>query len=568
MIQSDADSCVVSMLREVLERQRRCDERVESLELSMAQRTPPSRSELVEFSSADTVPLAKLRTPPLIGWSNRNESSRLPALVTPVINKTKSGGVMQTPAPRPTPLPSPEATPPPVNFRPPSPAAFTSPPSPYEELSKPLPCGERKLSEEYVAKLELLLGESELRRRAADEQLARYDGRVADLENQLQQARRLETVGRFVAGIAHDFNNLLTLICGNAELIRDAKSDLYPQGDAAEQIIAAGQSAAGLTRQLLSLSRPTSSEPRVLDLNCVVRSAERMIQRLVGEGLNVTFHPAANVELIHADPLHVEQMLFNLAANARDAIGSGTGAVVIRTSNTTIEPDRPHWPSDLRRGAYVSLTFIDTGSGMSEEVKSRLFEPFFTTKAATQGTGLGLANVRESMRLVGGHVEVESTAGWGTSIRLYWPRIASFEEPRREEPITPISAMTLGRGETLLVVEDDRQVRDLLSVTLQQAGYRVLEAADADTAEERSRLFAGPIALLIADIGLPGRDGRQLAGRLRSTRPDLLVLYTSGYSAPEPLPDEANGQFLPKPYMPQKVLEVVRRALGDSHRDD
>lgn len=429
--------------------------------------------------------------------------------------------------------------------------------------------GRRKTGTGRCDKLEGLLGESERRRREGDDRVARLEAQVRDLEEQLQNSRRLETIGRLVAGVAHDFNNMLTLICGNAELVREGLPAGDKRRDAAEQVVAAGHSAAALTRQLLALARPSPAEPRPVDLNAIVRSTEKMVRRLVGESLTLTVNLSPSVELVRADPVQVEQILFNLVANARDAIGAGSGSVVVRTADAVIEPNRPGWPDDLPTGGYVALTVSDTGCGMSDDVKARLFEPFFTTKSAENGTGLGLANVRDIVRRSSGHVEVESAVGWGTSVRIYWPKLATYVPDTLDEAIVvPVGPKQLGRGETVLLVEDDTPVRELARAALQQAGYRVLEAADAESGEERARLFAGPIGLLIADVGLPGRDGVQLAAKLRAVRQGLKVLYISGYPAPEPLPADAIGEFLAKPYTPQRLLEVVRDAIGVEQRQE
>ncbi len=412
-----------------------------------------------------------------------------------------------------------------------------------------------------LKELEATFAESERRRVLAEGQLTRREEELRSAEESLRQARKLETVGRLVAGVSHDFNNLLTLICGNAELVREGLPPGDKHRDAADQVIAAGHSAAGLTRQLLALARPVLADPRPVDLNAVVRGIEKMARRLAGDGLTLTVHLAPAVEIVRADPAQVEQVVFNLVANARDAIGAGPGAVVVRTADCFVEPHRPGWPADLPPGGYVALTVSDTGCGMTDEVKARAFDPFFTTKSADKGTGLGLANVRDSVRHFGGHVEVESTVGWGTSVRVYWPKLAAaVPDTVAELTVVPVGPQHLGRGETVLLVEDEESVRDLARSALQQAGYRVLEAADADVAEERARLYAGAISLLVADVGLPRRDGTALAGRLRQTRPGLKVLYVSGY----PLPDRpsATGEFLAKPYTPQRLLEVVREVIG------
>lgn len=556
MMPTAAEPGLEVMLRELLERQRRHDARLESLEASLTSTPPPREAAVVSKFSSDTVSMAKLKTPATIGWPQREVPAPLPALLTPVM-KTKSGGVIASPPRRAAPaLPPPEQQ---VVIRPIAPAAFP--------LSEPI-CETPEAGEDRVESQDLLLAESERRRRASDERLARLEAKLVELEEELRRSRRLETIGRLVAGVAHDFNNLLTLICGNAELVRDGLSESDPRREAADNVVSAGHSAARLSRQLLSLARPSPNEPQPLDLNDTIRDVEKMIRRLIGEGLSLTVHLAPSLEFVQADSAQVEQVLFNLAANARDAIGCGSGSIVIRTADAIIEPNRPGWPANLPTGSYVALTVSDTGCGMSDDVKARLFEPFFTTKPGGKGNGLGLANVRDTMRAAGGHVEVESAVGWGTSIRLYWPRIiVPAMRPRENAAVVPIRSQILGRGETVLLVEDDRAVRDLASVSLQQAGYRVLEAADTETAEDRARQCAGSISLLITDVGLPGRDGVQLASRLRRMKPGLRVMYVSGYGPPDPLPANAEGEFLPKPYTPQQFLDAVRQIIGQDRQD-
>jgi len=241
-------------------------------------------------------------------------------------------------------------------------------------------------------------------------------------------------------------------------------------------------------------------------------------------------------------------VVLNVVANARDAVPRG-GTVTLRTADTVVERSRPGWPASLPVGRYVALTVADNGVGMSEAVRARMFDPYFTTKGAT-GNGVGLATVAEIVRTAGGHIEVESAEGWGTSVRVFFP---PAEAPPAVVPPTPPAAPP--RAATVLLVQDATGVRDLTAAALQQAGYRVLEADDGASGEERARLYAGPIDLLVTDVGLPRRDGRELASALLSVRPGLRVLFASGSAADVP------GPLLPKPYTPGELLTAVRRAL-------
>jgi signal transduction histidine kinase len=255
--------------------------------------------------------------------------------------------------------------------------------------------------------------------RQLESRLREVEPRLAAAEERLRQSRRLEAAGRLVAGVAHDFNNLLAVICGSAEVVRDYFPPADPRREPAELIAATARTAAGVTRQLLAFARPSPPDPCPLDLSAAARGLERILRRLAGDRVRVEFALAPSVAPVHADPAQVDQVVINLVMNARDAIAD-SGAVVVRTADTTVEPGRDGWPAALPPGAYVALTVSDTGCGMTDDVKARIFEPFFSTKG-DRGTGIGLATVREVVREAGGHIEVESAVGWGTTVRVYWP---------------------------------------------------------------------------------------------------------------------------------------------------
>jgi signal transduction histidine kinase len=377
----------------------------------------------------------------------------------------------------------------------------------------------------------------------------RAESRTREADEQLRQARRLETVGRLVAGVAHDFNNLLTVIAGSAELLRDLLPPTDLLRDPANLIADTAQTAAGVARQLVAFGKPSAADPCAVDPNAAVRAVERMLRRLVGDRVDLDVLLAPGVSPIRIDPGQFDQVLLNLVANARDAI-TEDGTIAIRVAEAVVSPDRPGWPRELPAGTYVALTVSDSGCGMTDEVRARMFDPYFTTKGE-RGTGIGLATVWEIVGGSGGHIEVESSPEWGTSLRIFWPCAEGTAPPSLQTLPPP------ARSETILLVQDEEAVRDVAAVALHLAGYRVLEASNGETGEDRARLYAGPIDVLVTDLGLPRRGGRELAARIRAIRPGLKVLFVSGYAPPAGLGDP----FLPKPFTPNELLEAVRRVI-------
>ncbi len=365
---------------------------------------------------------------------------------------------------------------------------------------------------------------------------ARLRAKLTAAEERLREAGRLGTLGRLVTGVAHDFNNCLTVISGNAQLLREC----LPPGDAlrerADEILTHVGSAAGVTRQLVAFGRPTATAVGPTCPNAEVRGLERLLRRLVGDDITLDVLLTPGVHPVPVGAGALTQVLLNLVANARDAT-PGRGTVTVRTAEAP--------------GRFVALTVTDTGVGMSPAVKARMFDPYFTTKGAS-GNGVGLATVAEIVRGAGGHIDVESLEGWGTSVRVYLP---AADGPPAVAPPPPPAAPA--RLETILLVQDGTAVRDLSAVALQHAGYRVLEADDGAAGEERARLYAGPIDLLVTDVGLPKQDGRQLAAALRAARPGLKVLFVSGAALATP------GEFLPKPYTTAELLAAVRKTLDN-----
>jgi len=381
-------------------------------------------------------------------------------------------------------------------------------------------------------------------------------------EEQLRQAQKLEAVGRLAAGVAHDFNNILTVISGHGELLSGQLDADDPRRKNAEQIEKAAQRAAGLTRQLLIFSRKQVIEPRVLKLNDVILDIEKMLRRLIGEDIEfcTRLDPAAGH--IKADPGQIEQVIMNLAVNARDAMPIG-GKLSVTTANTTLDKNHLKNFPDMGAGDYVMLAIADTGTGMSDEVKAHLFEPFFTTKPSGQGTGLGLATCFGIVKQNAAHINVQSELGSGTTFKIYFPQVQSALEPSCVR-ITPTEVA--GGNETVLLVEDEPVVRELAVATLREKGYTVVEAVNGEEGLRLARQHDGKIDLVLTDVVMPVMGGKEMADALRTSHPDAKVLFTSGYT------EDALGHhgvlrpgilFLPKPYLTTTLARKVREVLDE-----
>jgi CheY-like chemotaxis protein len=355
--------------------------------------------------------------------------------------------------------------------------------------------------------------------------------------------------------VAHDFNNILTAIMGYDDLLLQSLDASDPRRHLAEEVQRSAERAAALTRQLLAFSRKQVLQPRVIDLNVAVVDLEKMLRRLIGEDVTLQTLPAAPQARIKADLGQIEQVIMNLAVNARDAMPNG-GSITIKTAETTF--DGSH--AGCQPGPYVLLSVADTGTGMSEEVKAHLFEPFFTTKPAGQGTGLGLATTYGIVKQNGGHIEVSSTTGVGTTFSIYLPRV---EQAVDSPTVNPKLSGSPSGLETLLIVEDESAVRELSELVLRDLGYNVLAAPDGLEAL-RLRPQAQGVDLLVTDIVMPGLGGNELAERLRSVRPDLKVLFTSGHTEDRTAAArclETGTSFLQKPYRPDVLARKVREML-------
>jgi PAS domain S-box-containing protein len=379
------------------------------------------------------------------------------------------------------------------------------------------------------------------------------------LEGQLRQAAKIEAVGRLAGGIAHDFNNLLTVIAGYGALAQEALPLGDPVRELIGEMIAAGERAAGLTRQLLAFSRKQVLAPVVLDLNQVVREMEKLLARLIGADIDFAIHLQPGPVLVRADAGQIEQVIMNLVVNARDAMPTG-GKLSIETHDVELDDHYALTHPGVKPGQYVQLAVIDSGIGMTAEIRAQVFEPFFTTKGPGKGTGLGLATVFGIVQQSGGSVEVYSEPGVGTAFKVYLPRCAEPGLQTCVESIRPVARGT----ETILLVEDEASVRTLSGFILREAGYTVLEAQHGHHAVQVAGEFPGSIHLLATDVVMPGLGGRDLAALLVTMRPHLRVLYMSGYTDDAVvhhgiLQGEAN--FLQKPFTPAGLTRAVRDAL-------
>jgi PAS domain S-box-containing protein len=379
------------------------------------------------------------------------------------------------------------------------------------------------------------------------------------LEDQLRQAQKMEAVGMLAGGVAHDFNNLLTIITGYSQIILNSLKPGDQNRHSAEQIMKAGDRAAGLTKQLLAFSRRQALQPRVLDLNKVVSGLAVMLERLIGEDIELRLKLDSGLGQVSADPGQLEQVIMNLVVNARDAMPKG-GVLTLQTANAELDQDEASEFLGAKPGPYVLLLVQDTGHGMDEATKAQLFQPFFTTKASEKGTGLGLSTVFGIVKQSGGTLEVYSEPGKGTSVGVYLPRMEQKVDVEADKPLTKLT-----RGyETILVVEDDEMVRNLVRDTLTRHGYQVLDAAESVEAKRKADGHKGAIQLLITDVIMPRVNGRELATQLTKRRPDMRVLYMSGYTDNMILNSGiAHGEvaFLQKPFTPFALAQKVREVL-------
>jgi PAS domain S-box-containing protein len=384
-----------------------------------------------------------------------------------------------------------------------------------------------------------------------------------DLEAQFLQSQKMEAVGRLAGGVAHDFNNALQIILTYAEMLEQRLADDPLGFEHNREILAAGRRAASLTRQLLALSRKQIQRPSLLDLNAVVGSVESVLRRTLGENVTLTIGCHPGVGTIEADRAKIEQVLINLAVNARDAMPAGGELFITTTALECGVADIPP-RAFMAPGSYAVLSIRDTGVGMDQQTAARIFEPFFTTKAPDKGTGLGLSTVYGVMKQSNGYVTVDSEPGAGAEFRLYFPVVA--REPERVSPYVPPQGKLRGR-ETVLLVEDEGSLRSVVRNTLRTNGYAVLEAPDGKTALALAKSFDAPIDLLLTDMILPGLSGRDTAGQLQLARPAMKVIYMSGYTD-EFIADhgvmDPDIVLLEKPFRMSLLLQNIREVLDGS----
>ncbi len=384
-------------------------------------------------------------------------------------------------------------------------------------------------------------------------------------EERLRSTQRMEAIGKLAGGVAHDFNNILAAIICNGRLLRDEFSPGTAAHDDLSEILAAADRATDLTRQLLAFSRRQIIEPLNLDANEVVRQTHKMLSRLLRADIKQELHLAPDLGTVRIDPSALEQVLLNLAVNARDAMPDG-GVLTIETSNVTLDAAYAAEHPDVVPGDFVLLTVTDTGHGMTPEVRVRIFEPFFSTKPVGAGTGLGLATVYGAVKQAGGHIWVYSEAGKGTTFRVYLPRTQGAAQPVRlpREQLRPA-----GGTESVLVAEDEPSLRRILVRTLRKAGYTVLEASNGEDALLKLQSWPGTIDLLLTDVVMPQMGGVELARRVVERHPRVRLLYASGYTENAIVHQgslDPGIVFLQKPFTPDDVLRRVRQVL-DAGRD-
>ncbi len=383
------------------------------------------------------------------------------------------------------------------------------------------------------------------------------------LENQFRQAQKMEAVGRLAGGVAHDFNNLLMVISGYTEVLLEntrKSNPLYPKIEAIHQ---ATDRATTLTRQLLAFSRKQLLELKVVDLNIVVEDMERLLRPLIGETIELHTRLAPDLGRTRADAGQIEQVIMNLVVNSKDAMPNG-GKITIQTANAKLGPeDVRREYSYIQPGLYVVLSVTDTGEGMDKETQLRIFEPFFTTKEKGKGTGLGLSTVYGIIKQSGGYVLVESEPRQGTTFRIYLPRVEDALEPAG--PVG-VSSSHSGGSETVLLVEDEESVRQLVRETLESKGYKLLEADNGEAALQIVAGYSGKIDILITDVVMPGMGGRELSARLCASCPQTKVLYLSGYTEDAIVHEgvlDPDTAFLQKPFTLQMLTRKVREVLGE-----
>jgi signal transduction histidine kinase/ActR/RegA family two-component response regulator len=387
---------------------------------------------------------------------------------------------------------------------------------------------------------------------------------LRDSEEQLRQSQKMEAIGRLAGGVAHDFNNLLTAILGYAQMLEEELLSEGRSAEEAQEIRKAATRATSLTRQLLAFSRKQVMQTRVVNLGSIVSDMDKMLRRLIGEDVELVAETEGDLYSVKVDPGQMEQVVLNLAVNARDAMPSG-GCITLRTRNLVVDASRAETTAHLKPGAYVLVEVTDTGVGMDAETQAHMFEPFFTTKGKGKGTGLGLSTVYGIVNQSGGEIWVDSAPGAGTTFRVALP--ALVDERTIQADHRPEKPEVLDGRETVLLVEDEAWVRGLVRKSLHRYGYTVLVAEDGQHAFELANGFKGPIDLMLTDVVMPRMNGVELAEQLRPLRPDMQVLYMSGYTDHASLSSGAidlERAFLQKPFTLEAVARKVRETLDEA----
>jgi PAS domain S-box-containing protein len=379
------------------------------------------------------------------------------------------------------------------------------------------------------------------------------------LEEHLRQAQKMEAIGYLAGGIAHEFNNIMTIIMGFSDVLLTSDRIATPDQRPLRAIHDAGKRAASLTQQIMAFSGKQMLMPCVLNLNSVVRDMDAMVKQLLGPNIEFVTNPAPDLGLVRADPTQLGQVLLNLAANARDGLPNG-GQLIVATSNAELDEETARQHLDVKSGRYVLLSIGDTGPGMTKDVLAHVFEPFFTTKGLGQGTGLGLATAYGIVKQSGGHIEVSSKLGEGTTFRVYLPL---FEEPA-QSPDRQETAATAKGQETILLVEGEENLREMTSMILTQSGYNVLDASTSLEGMAVAKEYQGPIHVLLADLEMPKLSGPEMAQRLTAIKPGLRVLFMSGYTEDMILRhgfEAVSASILPKPFGLSDLTKKVRDVL-------
>ena len=439
----------------------------------------------------------------------------------------------------------------------------------FEPSSPPFNEADRNLAQALADHAALAISNARLLRSALDElaERQRAEEQLRKAEEQLRQAQKMEAIGRLAGSVAHDFNNLLSVILSYSSLVLAELKAVDPLRADLESIKKAGEKAADLTNQLLAFSRQQVLAPRVIDLNEVVNGSERMLRRLLGEDIELIIHYGRHISQVKADPGQIDQVVMNLAINARDAMPEG-GKLTIETRDVVLDESYATEHFETGIGPHVMLAVSDTGVGMDKQTQARIFEPFFTTKELGKGTGLGLSTVFGIVKQSGGNIWVYSEPGGGTTFKVYLPVVEGVQAEAAETPGVH-EPVTLNGSETILLVEDQEEVRRVAHAILRKFGYHVIEARNAGEALLSCERHPRTIHLLLTDVVMPQMSGRELAERLRQIRPEMRVLYMSGYTENAIVHHgilDSGISYLQKPIVPEMLARRVREVLDAKAR--